>query len=266
MPAPAAELPPAPTPEPLPADPPVPVEPAEDNNGVRPELIAGIGALAALGLLAFFIGRRRRRRLVDETYASYEEPAQAEPEPAMAAPTAHVVEEPALAAAAIPAAAAEQGRPWIDFEIRPVRAGVGEDEAVVEFEMTVGNTGSVTARDVRVSTWLLAAGSPEESEMERMLIDRPAGGAQPGVTIDPGNGRKIETAVAMPTAGIVDSILPVVVADVRYRLPDGSEGRTSASFSVGVPVEGELARFDVEHPSGLHEGVEARLYNEPQRV
>jgi hypothetical protein len=137
---------------------------------------------------------------------------------------------------------------------------------VVEFEMTVGNTGSVTARDVRVSTWLLAAGSPEESEMERMLIDRPTGGAQPGVTIDPGNGRKIETAVAMPTAGIVDSILPVVVADVRYRLPDGSEGRTSASFSVGVPVEGELARFDVEQPSGLHEGVEARLYNEPQRV
>jgi hypothetical protein len=168
-------------------------------------------------------------------------------------------------AAAIPAAA-EQGRPWIDFEIRPVRAGVGEDQAVVEFEMTVGNTGSVTARDVRVSTWLLAAGSPEESEMERMLIDRPARSAQPGVTIDPGNGRKIETAVAMPTAGLEDSILPVVVADVRYRLPDGGEGRTSASFSVGVPVEGELAHFDVEHPSGLHEGVEARLHTEPQRV
>ena len=182
------------------------------------------------------------------------------------APVAHVAEEPTVAAAAAAATAAETGRPWIDFEIRPVRAGVGEDEAVVEFEMTVGNSGSVTARDVRVSTWLFAAGSPEESEMERMLIERPTDSGQPGVTIDPGNGRKIETAVAMPRAGLQDSILPVVVADVRYRLPDGSEGRTSASFEVGVPVEGELAHFDVEHPSGLHEGVEARLHGEPQRV
>jgi hypothetical protein len=55
-----------------------------------------------------------------------------------------------------------------------------------------------------------------------------------------------------------------VVADALYRLPDGSEARTSVSFAVGVPFQGELAHFDVENPSGLHEGLEARLRREPQ--
>ena len=270
-PAPIAELPAAPPPE---AEIPAPVETARSSNGIAPELLAGLAALGALGLIAFLTGRRRRRRLVDETYESYEEPLMAaepvsEPQPqaVMTAPVSHAPERAPIApvAAAAPVST-EGGRPWIDFEIRPVRAGVGEGEAVVEFEMTVGNTGSVTARDVRVSTWMLAAGSPQESEMERLLIQRSAENSEPGVTIDPGNGRRIEAAVAMPTSELEDSILPVVVADVRYRLPDGSEGRTSASFTVGVPHEGELAHFDVEHPSGLHEGVEARLRGQQQRV
>jgi hypothetical protein len=57
----------------------------------------------------------------------------------------------------------------------------------------------------------------------------------------------------------------VVHAEARYTLPDGSEGRTAASFAVSVPMGGNLALFDVENPSGLHEGVEARLYGEPRR-
>ncbi len=71
----------------------------------------------------------------------------------------------------------------------------------------------------------------------------------------------MEAAVALPTAEVEgDALLPVVVADARYTLPDGSEEHRSVSFAVGVPVEGELAHFDVENPSGLHEGVEARPF------
>ena len=76
----------------------------------------------------------------------------------------------ALAAASEP----EAGRPWIEFLMRPLRAGTTTDDAVVEFELTVGNTGSVRAKDVRISTWMFAAGSAEESDMERMLINPPA--------------------------------------------------------------------------------------------
>ena len=62
-------------------------------------------------------------------------------------------------------------------------------------------------------------------------------------------------------------MLPVVVADARYTLPDGSEGRTQASFAVGLPGEGDdLDPFAVDRSSGLIETVEARLHGEPTRV
>ena len=59
-------------------------------------------------------------------------------------------------------------------------------------------------------------------------------------------------------------VSPVIVADARYRLPDGSEGRTSASFVVGMTPEegGGLEPFSLARPE-MHENVEARLANEP---
>ena len=63
-------------------------------------------------------------------------------------------------------------------------------------------------------------------------------------------------------------MLPVVVADARYTLPDGSEGRTHAAFAVGLPEArpDDLAPFPVDRSSGLRENVEARLHGEPERV
>ena len=178
----------------------------------------------------------------------------------MAAPLE--VDTPLAAAAPVAAApviAAEEGEPHIEFEMRPRRAGVGEDDAKVEFALGVVNTGSATARDVRVSAWMLGAGSPGQSEAERALIDR--------VDIDAGEDANVEATVALPRSGLSeDAILPVVVTEARYRLPDGSEGRTTASYAVGVPDGEEMMHFDVENPSGLHDGVVAREVDELERA
>ena len=170
----------------------------------------------------------------------------------------------ALAAASEP----EAGRPWIEFLMRPLRAGTTSDDAVVEFELTVGNTGSVRAKDVRISTWMFAAGSAEESDMERMLIDPPAEARVSEITIEPGDGTRVEGSLALPKSGLHGSILPIVVADARYRLADGSEGRTSASFEVGMSdgEEEALNPFPIDRTSGLIEGVEARLHGDLERV
>lgn len=160
----------------------------------------------------------------------------------------------------------EAGRPWLEFLMRPVRAGMNEDEAVVEFDLTVGNTGTEPARDVRISTFMFAAGSPQESDMERMLIDPPADSTVSEGTIDAGDGARVEAAMTLPKSGLSDSVLPVVVADARYTLPDGSEGRTTASFAIGVPDGEDMAHFSVDNPSGLHEDIEARLRGELQRA
>ncbi|HEX8375614.1 MAG TPA: hypothetical protein VF606_10590, partial [Geminicoccaceae bacterium] len=165
---------------------------------------------------------------------------------------------PAAAAAAVP-----EGRPEIDLRMRPVRAGVEGQDARVEFELTVDNSGSVPAEDVRVSTWMLASGS---SQAEQALI-APAGTAEtPSVTIAAGEARTMEASVGLPTSGVDgDAILPVVVADASYRLPDGSTAHATARFAVGVPDGEELAHFGIDNPSGLHEGVVARELGELER-
>ena len=220
--------------------------PLEDNrDSFLPWLLAG---LLLVGALAFFALRRRRRTAIyDEVY----EPAH------KAAP----VVEPAVAA--VPAAA-PVGRPELDLSMRPVRAGVSGDDARVEFELTVSNGGTAPAEDVRISTWLLPAGT---SEAEQALIEPRDHADTPPVTIAAGEARTVEAAVALPTAGIAgDALLPMVVALARYQLPEGGEGRVTARFAVGVPDGEELAHFGIDNPSGLHEDVVARQLGESERA
>ncbi len=219
----------------------------EDRNGsLLPWLLGG---LLLLGALAFFALRGRRRTAVyDEVY----EPAPIAA-PVAAAPIVTPVDT------VVPA-----GRPELELAMRPRRAGVSGDDARVEFELTVGNSGPVAAENVRISTWMLAAGS---SEAESALIVPRDHADTPAVTIGAGETRTMEASVALPTAEVEgDAVLPIVVADARYRLPDGSEGRTSASFAVGIPDGEEFAHFGIDNPSGLHEGVVARPLGEPERV
>jgi len=162
-------------------------------------------------------------------------------------------------------------RPWLEFSMRPVRAGTNVDEALVEIELTVGNSGTVPARDVRISTFLLSS-DPNGSEMERLLIDPPADATTDPVTIKPGEGKRIDATLALLKAdmgeNLPDTIRPIIVADARYTLEDGSEGRTSASFVVGVtPEEGGPGLEPLElSRASMHDNVGAELRGEPQHA
>lgn len=247
LPPPVAQTPPA---EVLPETAPVPAEPvAESTGSILPWLLAGLLLVGALAIFA--LRRRRSTEVYDEVY---------EPAPVVApvaAATPVVAETPLVAET--PA-----GRPELELEMRPVRAGVSGEDARVEFQLTVGNRGPVAAEDVRISTWMLASGA---TEAERALIEPRDHADTAPVTIAAGEQRTVEASVALPTSEVEgDAVLPVVVADARYRLPDGSEGRTSASFAVGVPDGEELAHFAVDNPSGLHDDVVARPLGEVERV
>lgn len=266
--APVAAAPPEtiPAPETLPVE--TLTEPAETAASDLPWPLLGLAAVLLAGLIAFFAFRRRRTR--DEVYddyreeAVYEQPVAPVAEPALAMPLATTGADEAAyaapaAATAAAAAVAEEGEPQIEFEMRPRRAGVGEDDAKVEFALGVVNTGNAPARDVRVSAWMLGAGSPRASEAESALIDH--------VDIEAGEDANVEATVRLPRSGLSeDAILPVVVTEALYRLPDGSEGRTTASYAVGVPDGEEMMHFDVENPSGLHDGVVAREVDELERT
>jgi hypothetical protein len=250
LPPPVAQTPPL---EVLPETPPAPVATTVETRDSRDSYLPWLlGGLLLLGALAFFALRGRRPAVVRDERV-YEPAPAPTVVPVAAAPVAAPVQR------VVPA-----GRPELDLTMRPVRAGVSGNDARVEFELTVGNSGAIAAENVRISTWMLAAGS---SEAESALIVPRDHADTPPVTIGAGESRTMEASVALPTAEVHgDSVLPVVVADARYRLPDGSEGRTSASFAVGVPDGDQLAHFGIENPSGLHEGVIARPLREPQRV
>ena len=278
-----------------------------DQPATWPWALAGL--LVLLGAIALFVMRRRR---VDVDEYVYEEPyvepvvqreTMVAPEPVVAEPAFAPAAAPEFLRAAPPAAAQDMpapvasedaslaepeaadvayltsadapvaDRPWLEFALRPVRAGVSADEALVEIELTVGNAGSVKAKDVRISTFLFASEPGSEAEMERMLIERGEDHEDrvSPVTIEPGEGARLDATLALPKAQLLEttngSILPVVIADARYTLADGSEGRTSASFTIGVSEEGTPAMSPLSLAErGMHDEVEARLVGVPEHA
>jgi hypothetical protein len=149
--------------------------------------------------------------------------------------------------------------------MRPVHAGTSGDEALVEIELTVGNAGAVAAEDVRISTFMLNA--DDDGEMERLLIDPHPKAAAAPVTIAAGEGARVDATLAMSRAALGGGAFrPVIVADARYRLPDGGEGRTSASFLVGC-ASGEGAPEPIAlDRTMIRDDVGATLYRAPERV
>lgn len=156
-------------------------------------------------------------------------------------------------------------RPWLEFGLRPIRAGTSEEEALVDVELTVGNAGDTPARDVRISTFMLA--DAEDSEMERLLTGHGSGSAVPPVTIAPGDGTRVDAHLAVPKGEMGRTFNPVVVAEARYTLPDGREGRTSAAFRVGrsAPAAEGLGAIGASRPHVV-EDVEAELIGAPERA
>ena len=192
--------------------------------------------------------------------------ASAEP-PVAAAEDVSMTDAGAEDLAALVPGAPGGGRPWLEFAMRPIRAGTNADEALVEIELTVANAGGLPAEDVRISTFMLPAGGATEAEMQRLLHGNPGESAIQSTTIAPGEGTRIDATLALRKVeiGIAgEAFSPVVVADARYRLPSGEEGRTSASFLIGIASSGHLAPLPLDDRQ-MHEDLEARLHGAPHR-
>jgi hypothetical protein len=189
-----------------------------------------IPVIAILGLVAFLVSRRRRASAVayeDTYYAPMEEAPVALEAEAYAAPVAAAVGSDAA------------GRPWIDIGLRPIRA-----EDALDVEVTVSNSGDAPAHDVRVSTWML--NGTESSDSERALIEARSGAQIATVDVAPGSDKSVDTTVALPG----DAATPILVAEARYPLPQGGEGRIAATFEIDV----------------THGDVEARLHDVLERA
>jgi hypothetical protein len=209
---------PVPAPAPAVAPAPVPAAQPEELSSAAAWGMLAIPVIAILALAAWLLSRRRRSRAeaYDDTYYAPAEET--------------VIDEPVIEAplAAAPVAAADAaGRPWIDIGLRPVRA-----EDALEVEVTVSNSGDAAAHDVKVSTWML--NGAESSDGEQALIDARSGADTATVDVAPGEDRSVDTRVALPD----DAATPILVAEARYKLPMGGEGRIAATFEIDM-TEGD---------------------------
>lgn len=265
-----------------------------------------LGALALVlgGIAALLVSRRRREEDLTPAQTYYAEPvsepviaqaqpeytavtayepvAEPEPQPAfVAAPIAAILAEPEPVTAHVEEAVAHPtdardlegvadapapvaSRPWLEFGMRPVRAGTNDEDALVEFELTVGNSGDTAARDVHVTTFMLPDGAPEE--MERLLTEHRGDDTVAPMTIAPGEGTRIDATVAASKEGLGRVFNPIMVAEARYTMPGGKEGRTSAAFRIGRPAaEGGIGPIG-SNRAHMVENVEAELYGVPEHA
>jgi hypothetical protein len=215
--APEAAATPAPAPVATPAPAAAPAK--EEMSSAAAWAMLAIPVLAILALIAFAVSRRRRAS-ADTYEETYYEPVEETP----------IAVEPAAYAAPVAAVVGDEatGRPWIDIGLRPIRA-----EDSLEVEVTVSNSGDAPAHGVRVSTWML--NGTESSEGEQALIEARSGAQIATVDVAAGDDRSVDTTVALPN----DAATPILVAEARYPLPLGGEGRIAATFEIDV-TEGDV--------------------------
>jgi len=288
------------------AEPP-PAEPSTADAGWSGWIGWIVAALALLAAIGGFLFWRRRRAADQDFYEETDQPiigeAAREQEhapvaPPMADPVALAEERAApldqaaadkavpvadtvmaeagpedVAAATIPTEARDD-RPWLEFALRPVKAGVNVMDAVVEFELTVGNAGTVAAEDVRIAAWLISASPNQDAEIARFLESTPPEAIMAPIEIAPGDGKRIDAAIVLPRTGVnVVTVrdrpffVPLVLIDARYALPGGGEGRSSAAMVIGTVREGneKLGPIWLDRGVQMHTNVEARLHGEPRR-
>ncbi len=181
--------------------------------------------------------------------------------------------DPADVAAVLGGARPAGSRPQLELAIRPTRAGMSRRGAKVGFELTVANAGGAPAQDVRIGAFMLGEHSAQQSEIERMLTNPPKDSSLSAETIAPGDGATLEAMLTMPRdkvdaiAGDDDGFTPVLVADARYRLPDGREGRTAAAFRIGRSNGGmQLEPIAIQDDPSMYDDVEAELVGVPAKV
>lgn len=166
------------------------------------------------------------------------------------------------------------GRPQLELAMRPTRAGMSRRGAMVEFELTVANAGGVPAEDVRIGAFMLGGNHAAPTEIEQLLMHPPADQVVPAERIEPGDGTRLNAAVTLPREQVDadtregdEGFTPVLIADARYRLPDGSEGRTAAAFTIGRVNGGEhLVPIALQDDPAMYADIEARLHSVPAKV
>ena len=226
-----------------------------------------LAAAAAGGAPAwYFLWQRPRTHLAPAGVASAFEAPTAEALRPVAPPAA----PPRAAPPVVPKSSgvvATRLRPWVELQFAPGRIILDGEKALLEFEMTLFNSGSAPAREILVEGALFNAGAMQDEQITR-FFQNPVGQGSRLPLLAPLQRLSVNSAIALSKAQLVpleiegqSLFVPLACFNALYRWGSGSDGQTSTSYLVGKQTNGEkLAPFRLDMGPRVFRRLAAREY------
>ncbi len=252
--------PPAIEPEQEPATPSDGTPPAPEGSGT-PVWLYGLPALL-LVLGGLFLWRRRRARSAELAAAA---------DVAVAGPVSPPAPVP-LAPRPDPSP-----RPWLELDVKTIRASFTAEEAVIEFELAISNIGGAAAGNLKIDVKMFNAGAEQDQQIGTFF--RTAGRETTRLVL-PGIEKEqdgvIRGEVGMPLdemkAVKLDGrmlFIPVLAVNVLYEWGEGRSGQSAKSYVVGRELETpseKMGAFRVDQGPRVWRTVGQRQHKLARRV
>ncbi|MEO5972608.1 MAG: hypothetical protein ABIP91_04515 [Sphingomicrobium sp.] len=159
-------------------------------------------------------------------------------------------------------------KPELNVEFVPDRAVVTEREVMLQFDLTIINSGSAPARDVLVEGQLVTAHAAQDAEIAGFFAAE-AGSGDRMALIPPLGRISLKSAVRLPLDQLhsfeVEGrrlFVPLVALNIFFRSGSG-EGQASASYLVGrgTNEDEKLAPFRLDLGPRIFRGLSARPHS-----
>lgn len=160
-------------------------------------------------------------------------------------------------------------KPQLAVVMVPDRAIVTPSEVMIQFDITVHNSGSAPARDVLIEAMMVTAYARQDEDIARFFA-APRGEGDRIAGIAPLGRINLKTAVRLPIdqvhqfeAGGRQLFVPLVAVNILYRSSGGTEYQDSASFLVGRGGDRDekLAPFRIDIGPRIFRGLSARPHS-----
>ena len=159
-------------------------------------------------------------------------------------------------------------KPELNVEFTPDRAVVTEHDVMLQFDVTIVNSGSAPARDVLVKGKLVTAHAAQDAEIAEFFAAPDPSGDRMAV-IPPLGRVGLKSAVRLPLDQLhsfeVDGrrlFVPLVALNILFRSGAG-EGHASASYLVGrgTDDDAKLAPFRLDLGPRIFRGLSSRPHS-----
>ena len=168
-------------------------------------------------------------------------------------------------------------RPWIEIDLHAERATADAKESVVEFEMTIRNSGGSVARNIRMQAKLICGTLEQDKEILDFHRKKPGEHRTLSMPdLPPGEEIRIKGRVdikgeELKALRVEERLLfiPLVAVNAFYEFGSGRTGQTSKSFLVGRekpdPAD-RMAPFRLDLGPRVYRTVSQRPYKIERRV